>query len=280
VFTILHTNDFHNRLTCAQAARLTELRKALNGNGLLLDAGDAISSGNITFRPGGEPILDQMRRIGYDALTVGNREFHLSRYGFNRKLFRAKFPILCANVRPSRCQSPAEEARDEGCADHPIQNPKSKIQNPPICTHLLHIGQGSPVGSREWRIVVFGLTVPMITERMIERKVSAYLFDDPLETARQIVPQLRAGFRPDLLIALTHIGLDRDRELARAVPDIDLIVGGHTHDVLEQGERVGETLIVQAGSHGRYYGRVEVFEPPLRESSGVRPTLHARLEVL
>jgi len=54
-YTILHTNDFHNKLSEPQAERLRGLRSAIGDRGLLLDAGDAIGSGNITFRPGGEP---------------------------------------------------------------------------------------------------------------------------------------------------------------------------------------------------------------------------------
>src|SRR5439155_3640467 len=99
IITILHTNDFHNHLTEAQASKLAARRRQLGDSGLLLDAGDAVSSGNITFKPAGEPILDLMSDAGYDAMTVGNREFHFSQAGFCAKVSRARFPILCANVR-------------------------------------------------------------------------------------------------------------------------------------------------------------------------------------
>src|SRR5258708_455150 len=99
LFTLHHTNDFHNALSTSKAERLSILRRTVGESGLLIDAGDAVGSGNITFRPGGEPILETMSRIGYDAMTVGNREFHFTRKGFHTKLSRASFPILCANVR-------------------------------------------------------------------------------------------------------------------------------------------------------------------------------------
>ena len=86
MYTILHTNDFHNHLLPQQAERLRELRAGLGDNGLLLDAGDAISSGNVTYKPGGEPILDVMSDAGYDAMTIGNREFHFSQAGFCAKV--------------------------------------------------------------------------------------------------------------------------------------------------------------------------------------------------
>src|SRR5436309_1090542 len=99
--TILHTNDFHNRLSAAAADNIARMFAQTRGPRMLIDAGDAGGSTNITFRSGGEPILDEMSRLGYSAMTVGNRDFHVSRPGFRAKLARAKFPILCANVRPS-----------------------------------------------------------------------------------------------------------------------------------------------------------------------------------
>lgn len=223
---ILHTNDFHNHLLPEQAARLKALRAELGAGGLLLDAGDAISAGNINYHPAGEPILDVMSDIGYDAMTVGNREFHFTRAGFVAKLSRARFPVLCANVR----------SRGED----------TKLPVVPYITRALG----------NIRVTVLGLTVPMITERMMVRKVSAYVFDDPIKVAEQSVPRLRGGC--DLLICLSHIGIAKDRELAARIPGIDLIIGGHTHVTLPEGERIQGTLICQAGWWGRSLGRVSV----------------------
>jgi 2',3'-cyclic-nucleotide 2'-phosphodiesterase (5'-nucleotidase family) len=241
--TLLHTNDFHNHLSEAQAARLRSLRADLGDHGLLLDAGDAISSGNVTYKAAGEPILDMMSEAGYDAMTVGNREFHFSQAGFCAKVGRARFPVLCANVR----------ARDASTR-LPVQS---------FITRELAGGV---------RVTVFGLTVPMITERMLVRKVSSYVFDDPLKTAAQLVPQLRPNC--DLLIFLSHIGIANDREMAAHVPGIDLIIGGHTHAVLETGEKIGNTLIVQAGWWGKYLGTVTV------ELGRGAPQMSAKLELL
>ena len=192
--TLVHTNDFHNHLTEAQAARLEDRRREIEGRGLLLDAGDAVSAGNITYRPGGEPILDVMSDAGYDAMAVGNREFHFTQAGFCSTLSRARFPVLSANVRPLRADT--------------------TLPVVPSITRTLNGGV---------RITVFGLTVPMITERMLARKVSAYVFDEPIATAARLVPALR--HECDVLVCLSHIGLARDRELAQRVPGIDVIIG-------------------------------------------------------
>jgi 5'-nucleotidase / UDP-sugar diphosphatase len=62
-----------------------------------------------------------------------------------------------------------------------------------------------------------------------------------------------------LIIALTHDGLAADLKLAREVPQIDVIIGGHSHDVLEQPRLVGDTLVCQAGSYGYYLGQLDAF---------------------
>ncbi|MEP6756483.1 MAG: metallophosphatase [Chthonomonadales bacterium] len=226
-YTIYHTNDFHGHLEPAQVDRLTKLRKGIEGRGLLLDAGDAGSSCNITFKSDGEPILTEMSRAGYDAMTVGNRDFHFSLAGFTSKLKLAKFPILCANVRvkESGAMLPAVKYVDFTMSDG-------------------------------FRISVFGITVPMITEKMLSRKVSAYVFDEPISVASHLAKKLRPDC--DMLVCLSHIGLKQDHRLAEACSDIDLIVGGHTHAVLESGEIVGRTLLVQAGSWGKLLGKVEI----------------------
>jgi 2',3'-cyclic-nucleotide 2'-phosphodiesterase (5'-nucleotidase family) len=222
--TIFHTNDFHNKLTIEKASHLHDLKSSTSGS-ILLDCGDAIWSGNIFFRPGGEPILKLMNSAGYDAMTLGNREFHFLQTGLRKKIGWAEFPVLCANIKPSNG------------ADLPVRSDIT-IERDGI------------------RVAIFGLTVPMITQRMLSRRVSAYVFDDPLETARRILPRLRE--RADIVIALTHIGLNKDRELAASVPGIDLVIGGHTHAVLENPETVEKTTIVQAGWYAHKVGKVEI----------------------
>lgn len=234
---------------------------------MLLDAGDAVSAGNITFHREGEPILDLMSSAGYDAMTIGNREFHFSQMGLRATLSRAKFPVLCANLRPVGSPSLCTPLSPGSADDEPVS------LLPDIALSRYHLFENPAIG----RIVVFGLTVPMITERMLARKVSAYVFDAPIPTAARLVPYLRARFQPDLLIALTHIGLGKDRTLAESVPGIDLIVGGHSHNILPEGERVGETLIVQTGCYAHSVGIVTIAR---REEPEGGFSFQSRLEAL
>ena len=233
MLTFLHTNDFHNHFTAAQSERLKLLKEQTVGDVLLLDAGDAVSCGNITYHPHGEPILDLMNAAGCDAMTVGNREFHVTDIGFRSTLDRAKFPVLSANLA---LHEPlwGNRATTLPCVPHTIFRLK------------------------EWTVAVIGLTVPMVTPAMAVRKLSSFVFDPVIETTQSQIQEIRKKSLPDLIVALTHIGYTQDRKLAEAVPEVDLIIGGHSHTTLEQGEQVGNTLIVQTGCFGKNVGRVTV----------------------
>ena len=221
--SILHTNDFHNHLSPAQAETIRQA-KASHDNVLLLDSGDAISAGNMGVRPGGEPILTLMSETGYDAMTLGNREFHVADALLRLKICKANFPILSANIR---------WRDDQG-------------ETLPTVPHFI---KTMPNGLR---VGVFGLTVPMVTTRMAARLVSAFVFDAPVPAAQAQIALLRP--KVDVLIALTHIGLREDERLAAACPELDLIIGGHSHNVLEELKMVGGVPIAQAGWFGHWLG--------------------------
>lgn len=224
---IFHTNDFHNHLKPDQAAKIREARQA-HPDSLLLDSGDAISAGNVGVRPGGEPILDLMSETGYDAMTMGNREFHVAAALLRHKIANARFPVLCANVRWK------EDAGE------PLPVSPSLARTLP---------SGVTVG-------IIGVTVPMVTERMAAKALSAFLFDDPVAVVSRHAEELRP--KVDVLIALTHIGLRQDERLAAACPLLDVIIGGHSHDVISEPHIVADVPILQAGWFGHYYGHTEV----------------------
>jgi 2',3'-cyclic-nucleotide 2'-phosphodiesterase (5'-nucleotidase family) len=189
---------------------------------LLLDAGDAVSAGNLGCRMGGEPVLRLMSDLGYDAMTIGNRESHPRRELFPKKLRDARFPVLCANMTA---------------------------------------GHGVPLPTRPWlsveragfRIAIMGLSVPMFTRSMWSRPFCDYLYEDPIRTASALAGELRPAC--DLLIALTHLGLRVDQSLAAAVPEIDVVVGGHSHSDLSTPVWVGKTPILHTTAHAEYVGR-------------------------
>jgi len=178
--------------------------------------------GNLAIPLKPEPAWGMMRQAGYSAITIGNREFHILPSGFMEKVRGAPCPLLCANIRTR----------------HP---------DTPLPTQPVWRGEHRGV-----RIGIIGLTVPMVTPRMPSRILSAYLFDPPLDVAQGWVARLRPEV--ELLIALTHLGIEMDRKLAEACPQLDLIIGGHSHTPLAQPERVGRVWIAQSKPFARGVG--------------------------
>jgi 2',3'-cyclic-nucleotide 2'-phosphodiesterase (5'-nucleotidase family) len=102
------------------------------------------------------------------------------------------------------------------------------------------------------KVGLVAVMVPMVTKRMATQAASAYLWQPPVAAAIAEAALIRD--QVDCLIALTHIGLSKDRELAEKTDAFDLILGGHSHSVLQEALVVGSTAICQAGSHARYAG--------------------------
>lgn len=219
---ILHTNDFHGTLDPSRVERLRQL-KAERVDTLYFDSGDAIRTGNlgVPLRP--EVAWERLAEAGCDASVLGNRETHILPSAFRAKLEGHRHPVLCANL-------------------------VAKDGKPPLPPWVILDCGGTRVG-------VFGVMVPMVTRRMKTQAASAYLWDDPVETAQESVAVLRD--QVDVIVALTHIGHRKDQALAEAVPGIDIILGGHSHTELRGPERVGNTWIAQGGSHGHYVGVYE-----------------------
>ena len=223
--TLLHTNDMHGRLSDKRARALLELKQSL-AEPVVLDAGDALAAGNLYPNPFGEPILERMGRVGYDAMCLGNREFHLLSSVLKWKLGGCRHEVLSANLRVRRGESP----------------PVGRVWRRTLSNGV--------------RTCVFGLTLPMVTRQMRIAKVASLFLDDPLEVGEALARELRPEC--DLLIALTHLGLARDKELLERAPEIDLVVGGHSHTPLEEPLKVGRAYVVQAEPWARGAGLMSV----------------------
>lgn len=219
---VFHTSDFHDKLTAPIAERLRELKSSIPGS-LALDSGDALRAGNIFWLPS-EPILDLMNSVPYDAMCMGNREFHLLRAGLVAKTSGAKFPILSANLRAK--------------AEAPI----------PVVPSVMLERAGIRIG-------LIGLTIPCITEKMMVKRLADYYFENPIRTAQALVPELRS--QCDLLIALTHLPAGVDADLAAKAPGIDLILAGHSHTIADP-ERIGATTILRHGARAHHVGKVTI----------------------
>jgi 2',3'-cyclic-nucleotide 2'-phosphodiesterase (5'-nucleotidase family) len=226
VLTFIHTNDTHGRLGAERgpAAGARERLRALlaeHPGCVYLDAGDTVTAGNLGFRLGGEPVLEMLSELGCAAMCLGNRETHPRKECFPLKINRARFPVLSANLTA------------KGNAPAPVQ------------AHVVLQQDGLRIG-------VFGVTVPMFTRKQWSQPLCDYWFDDPLKLAREQAVLLRP--QVDVLIALTHIGYRQDLALAAACPEVDLLIGGHSHTDLTEPTWVEGVPVLQARSHAYYAG--------------------------
>jgi 2',3'-cyclic-nucleotide 2'-phosphodiesterase (5'-nucleotidase family) len=222
---VLHTNDLHNRLSPGKAAFIRDLKAHFAPDVLLLDAGDAVSAGNLGAKKV-EPILARLAETGYDAMAMGNRESHPTRAALDIKLNSAKVPVLAANIRPRK--------------DRRV---------PRIVQEYLIFD----VADAE--VAVFGLAPAITPPDSFWAKVTDYVFDDPLKTGPGLARKLRE--QADLVIALTHIGYEQDVILA-ASPAIDLIIGGHTHRAVTPPEHHAHAWIAATEAHATHVGHLTV----------------------
>ncbi len=226
--SVVHTADMHDCLDRPRAEALGLLRQ--QAGALLLDSGDAVGAGNVYVRLR-EPVLGRMNEAGYHAMAVGNREFFFRRSGMIRKTRGAQFPVLSANVRARR--------GDLGHIQRWITLPF----------------EGQTVG-------VFGLTPTMIRPGSLWERFADVRHIHWRDAAREASVSLRAEV--DWLVALSHRGLDDDLSLAELCPEIDLILGGHSHDRLTRAVGERPTLI----SHPGYDARSAVVVTAARDARG------------
>lgn len=215
---LIHLNDLHGNLRTEHVGVISAFR---TDNCLCLETGDGIQAGNLGIPAKEEKVWGLFAQVPIDAGTIGNRETHLIASAFEAKLRGHQHPLLCANLT----------RKDDGSSPLP----------------------GSLILERHgWRIGLLGVSVAMVTAKMAARAASAFIWEDPIAAAQREARALRPAV--DLIIALTHIGLSQDKRLAEAVPEIDLILGGHSHSVLDSPIRENQTWICQGGSHARFVG--------------------------
>ena len=209
--------------------RIATLVKAIRaerpGNTLLLDSGDTWQGSYTSLQNRGEDMVDAMKLLGVDAMTA-HWEFT---YGADRvKQLAAKlgFPFLAGNVRDT-------EWNEEAFA-HTAFFDRGGVK-------VAVIGQAfpyTPVANPRWMIPTWSFG---IRESEMQQRVDA---------ARKAGAQL--------VVMLSHNGFDTDRKMAQQVKGIDVILTGHTHDAIPAVIPVGSTLLVAAGSHGKFLARLDL----------------------
>jgi len=245
--TILHVNDTHGHILpslekavdpdrpvsgAAWMARMIDRERQKNPRGtLLLSGGDMFQGTALSNVFRGAPVIDVMNALHFDAMAIGNHEFDWGRDALDRLRTTARFPFLSANVL------------DRGGQRLPGVKP---------CVLLTRKGV---------KTAVIGVTTPDTAFTTKPDNVQGMMFLDPKAVLPRIIRDARAeGAR--LIIVLSHSGLDADMKMAREVPGIHVIVGGHSHTAVKDPLVVNGTIIVQAGCYGFYLGVLNLtFDP-------------------
>jgi len=229
---LFHFNDLHGRIErLSRMATVIRAARRETENVYFFCAGDNFSGNPAVDQadPRGEPVLKLLNEVGLQAMALGNHEFDYGQETLRAFIRRARFPILCANV-----DAPGEALA--GLKSHVRLGQK---QGPFIT--LLGLVQVEPDSG-----------IPSAHPSRLEGLV----FHDSLKITGRLGKVFNNG---GVRVVLSHLGYASDRLLAEALPGIDVIVGGHSHTVLDAGVEHNGVLIVQAGAHGDYLGRVDLF---------------------
>jgi 5'-nucleotidase / UDP-sugar diphosphatase len=244
IIQILHTNDLHSHFEQTDQweniggyARLKSLidhykNEAAKDNipSLVLDAGDLAEGTAFYMADYGRKSFSMLDKMGFDAITVGNHDYLMGTDDLNRIIedVNPQYKMLAANFYPA--------------------NQHKYLQQKVRPYHVFNFN-GIKLG-------ILGIANDEI---LFKWRVKAGFLENPIMAAFEHIFYLKKYHRPDAIVALTHIGINADKRFAKENPDIDFIVGGHSHTLLRQPVVVrasGKNIpIVHAGSHGKYLGR-------------------------
>ncbi|MBN2027675.1 MAG: bifunctional metallophosphatase/5'-nucleotidase [Actinobacteria bacterium] len=288
VFTILHTNDEHSEIipygpaidyptypTVGGFSRIAheigriKTEKAAAGEPVLtLSAGD-ISQGTLfgwlESQPNGHAELSLLQAMGYDAVAIGNHDFDMGS-GYRAQVYGQakadgiKLPILCANIQFDATNPQAAalqalySATDLGGTQLAIQPYTIKTLSNGLKVGIFGI-MGVAAEAVAPAAAATGVTFGNVSGDP-EDQVS---FFNRVIVAQNMVDTLRAA-GCDVVIGLSHSGTYEETNLATLVHGIDVIVGGHTHELTYPPVIAGvsDTIIVQAGAYTRYLGELEL----------------------
>ncbi len=231
---LMHTNDHHGHLlpyrdsgqdgwggVARRRVAIQRERADTSHYWLLLDAGDVFQGTPISNLLTGFLDLECMNQMGYDAMCFGNHEFDFGYELLRSRMADVNFKLLCANVVD----------KERGL---PVAEPYAILRRGP------------------YRIGVIGITTETLTGET-HPKAKDYVRAYPSPIVKGLAQYLR-GAGCDIVVALTHQGYQRDVALAREVPELDAVIGGHTHTKLEAPTRVGDVLVTQTNGWGRFLG--------------------------
>ena len=227
--TFLHLNDVYEispkqgRGGFAPLMTMLKQERATAPDAITTLGGDLIASSMMSGITKGTQMIELMNAIGLDVAVVGNHEFDFGAEVLKQRAGESKFPWLGTNV----------------------QNEDGKVLAGLVPTVTRKVGDVT--------IGFFGIITP--DTRHLSNTEASVKFLPVLDTARAAVKQLKDQ-GADTIVALTHLTLAQDRELAREIKGVDIILGGHDHDPMTVYE--GGVFILKVGADAHYLGVAKI----------------------
>ncbi len=220
-------------------ARLETLPRG--GLSLWLDTGDFFQGTPVVMETEGSCMIDLMNRVGCFAATLGNHEVDHTPKVLYERMRAAKFPFTVCNVFASG-------------TDRIMGNARPSIIVP----------------FKGYKIAFIGFLTPETVHMTFQRNLEGLEFRDPKPILQKLVPDVRRR-GADLVVLLSHRGIEYDRELARDLPGVDLILGGHSHTQMQTAYRDETTGVVvsHSGTALKQVNRVDIRMP----AKGEKPTI-------
>ena len=213
------TNERRGNIAClAEHAKTLRMEKP----SLLVASGDMIQGDNWANFFQGKYVIDLMNQMRFDAMSVGNHEFDYGTEILKERIREANFPVLGSNVLGMET-----------------------FVQPYVIREIEGI-----------RIALIGIITEDTPVTTNPKNVAGLTFASPAETLPSLISKLRKEV--DVIVVLSHIGFNADRQLAAAVSDIDVIIGGHSHTRVDKPVLIGKTVVVQDYEHGKTLGVLDL----------------------
>lgn len=244
-FTILHSNDLHSHedsfvdhgKTVGGLARIAHLIKTDKKNSdrvLAIDAGDMFQGTGYFEQYKGQSDIECLNKAGYDIVTLGNHDLDEGPANLGKQLKLAKFEVISCNLDVS-----SEPSLKEIVKPYTIKE----------------------IGGQ--KVAFIGVMTPALKEVQphmegLQIKCAGPNWMDPVKAEIQKVKE--QGINKIVLVS--HCGVPLERLLAE-IPDVDVVVGGHSHTRLDEPIQVthpdgSKAIVVQTGSYGRALGKLDL----------------------
>lgn len=225
-----HTNDLHSHFQhWPRIHELVTTRKKWHlesgESSFTMDLGDHLDRSHI-FTEGtlGKGNVELLNKAGYDVVTIGNNEgITLSHRELETLYSDAQFEIVVGNLFETNGEIPRWV----------------------LPTTILTTVQGTKIG-----------VTAMTAEFTLFYKQLDWKVTNAFDALRDQLFILKA--QTDIVICLSHLGINADEEMAKQFPELDVIFGAHTHHILHEGKIVNQTLLAAAGKFGHYVGHVTI----------------------